>query len=149
MCCPAPVMPTLHAPGAPMSGVLFATLANPVSGADGAVAFTGTLSGTGVNTTNNSGLFFAADGTTAKLLARTGELALGGGHWKSFTTMALPEDDPARGPIFLQLAPESLQSAQSWGNVSCSQTRARWPACKKENDQATSLPLALDRSPWA
>ena len=90
--------PAPDASGAAMPGVLFKTLADPLSG--GAAAFAGTLSGTGVKATNNRGLWYAADGATTKLLARTGDAAPGGGHWNTFSTMVLP-DNPTGGPIFL------------------------------------------------
>jgi hypothetical protein len=90
--------------GTPIPGAFFTTLSDPVSGANGAVAFEGTIKGTGITVANNSGIWFAADGMTADLLARSGTgtqaLAPGGGHWAKFKTMALP-DDPLRGPIFI------------------------------------------------
>ena len=95
------------ATGNALPGVLFKTLADPLSGANGAVAFAGTLAGTGVEATNRSGLWFAANGATAKLLARAGDPAPDGGHWKAFSTMVLP-DHSALGPIFLATLATSI-----------------------------------------
>jgi uncharacterized delta-60 repeat protein len=88
------------AAGAPMPGVVFKTLCDPVAGQTPAVAFQATLSGTGITSKNNLGLWFSADGSTPKLLARTGAPAPGGGHWAGFKSMVLPHRAGA-GPVFL------------------------------------------------
>jgi RHS repeat-associated protein len=90
------------ATGAPMNAVLFKTLSDPVSGANGAIAFEATLTGAAVNASNNSGIWFAANGVMPKLIARTGDSAPGGGHFAKFISMVLPVySTRSDGPVFL------------------------------------------------
>jgi len=90
--------------GAPMPGIVFKTLSDPVTGGSGSVAFEATISGAGVTTASDVGIWYAPVGASPSLLARTGTgaqaLAPGGGHWSRFESMVLP-DDPLRGPIFI------------------------------------------------
>ena len=89
--------------GAPLSGVLFKTLCDPIcgTGTNGSVAFEATLSGSAVNSANKTGIWYAADGITPKLVARTGSAAAGGGHFAKFTSMVLPAyTSGSNGPIF-------------------------------------------------
>jgi hypothetical protein len=98
--------------GAPLSGVVFETLSDPVCGSDGAVAFEAALAGAGVNAGNNTGIWFAADGATPKLSARSGDPAPGGGHFGKFVSMVLPDyKSGAGGPIFV--ATLALSSADN------------------------------------
>ena len=101
------------ATGAALGGTFFKSLADPLSGANGATAFAGTITGR----LKGSGIWLAADGATTKLLARSGDLAPGGGRWKAFTTLAMP--DGAHGPIFLATlatsAADGVTKANSFG----------------------------------
>ena len=92
-----------------LPGVTFKTLADPISGANGDVAFEGTLT-----PGDATGIWYAADGAGASLLARTGDPAPGGGHWSSFLSLVLPRD-PARGPVFL--ATLAVNSADGIGKA--------------------------------
>jgi hypothetical protein len=88
------------AAGVPMPGVLFKSLSDPVSGANGAVAFEATLTGIGIHD-GTSGIWFAADGVTPRLIAETGGAAPGGGHFAKFISMVLPAyTSGSDGPIF-------------------------------------------------
>jgi sugar lactone lactonase YvrE len=88
------------ATGAPMTNVLFKTLSDPVSGANGAVAFEATLAAAGVPG-GATGIWFAADGVTPRLIAMTGDAAPGGGHFAKFISMVLPAyTSGSGGPIF-------------------------------------------------
>jgi uncharacterized delta-60 repeat protein len=105
------------ATGRIMVGVYYSAISDPVGGAGGATAFTGVLAGTGVTPKNKSGIWFAANGVNSKLLARTGDLAPGGGRWSEFTSLALPTD-AARGPIFLgKLTPSAVDLVTAKNNV--------------------------------
>lgn len=101
--------------GASMPGVVFKTLADPAEGLAGAVAFQATLSGSNVSKSNNAGIWYSADGTTAKLLARTGNPAPGGGHWSGFKSMVLPHNALA-GPLFLGTLQISAADAVTQSN---------------------------------
>jgi len=48
---------------------------------------------------SNQGIWYAADGATPKLIARTGASAPGGGTWVSFKSLVLP-DSSNGGPLF-------------------------------------------------
>jgi len=88
------------ATGAPMPGVLFKSLSDPVSGANGGVAFDATLNGAGIRD-GTTGIWFAADGITPKLIGETGGTAPGGGHFAKFISMVLPAyTSGSDGPIF-------------------------------------------------
>ena len=77
----------------------FSVFGEPVAGAEGRTAFFGTLSGPGITAANRCGIWYAVPGGPAKMLARTGDAARGGGHWASFISLALP-DGPTSGPLF-------------------------------------------------
>jgi hypothetical protein len=63
--------PPLSPAGVP-NGVRFSGFGGPLISSDGLVAFTGTLTGPGVSSTNNSGLWFGQPGQLS-LIARTGD----------------------------------------------------------------------------
>jgi hypothetical protein len=88
------------ATGAPTPGVLFKSISDPVSGANGAIAFEAELTGAGVHD-GTIGIWFAADGIIPKLIAETGGAAPGGGHFAKFISMVLPAyTSGTDGPIF-------------------------------------------------
>jgi len=75
------------APGA--GGAVFSTIGNAILNGNGAVAFAGTLSGNGITTSNNTGIWlYGANGTGSQLL-RTGQEAPGGGVFKSLSAPLL------------------------------------------------------------
>lgn len=75
------------APGA--GGALFSALGNPIMNSVGAFAFSGSLSGNGVLTTTNSGIWLYASNGTGSQLVRTGQSAPGGGVFKSLSAPVL------------------------------------------------------------
>ncbi len=85
--------------GGVITDAVFKTFGDPVSGSAGKTAFTATLAGV---KTGTSGIWYSADGTMAglKQLARAGDPAPGGGNWKSFAQLVLP-DGAKSGPHFI------------------------------------------------
>ncbi|MEA3209761.1 MAG: hypothetical protein QOE70_2818 [Chthoniobacter sp.] len=83
------------ADGHPLNGVMVKGLSDPVVGAGRRVAYMITATDAGFG----SGIEYAADGTTPVVLANVGAAAPDGGHWASFTSLALP-DGAASGPLF-------------------------------------------------
>lgn len=94
------------------NGEKFASFGNPVLNEDGALAFAATLSGTGVDSTNNQSLWTAVADAQPQLLARKGDAATGAQpaavipsgvgptpEWVKFTSLALPPTGP--GPYFV------------------------------------------------
>jgi len=81
------------------AGPVFASFLDPLITPAGHVTFQATLSGTGVTHSSNQGIWYAADGATPKLIARTGASAPGGGTWVSFKSLVLP-DSSNGGPLF-------------------------------------------------
>jgi hypothetical protein len=75
------------APGA--GGALFSALGNPIMNSAGAFAFSGTLSGNGVLTTTNSGIWLYASNGTGSQVVRTGQSAPGGGIFKTLSAPVL------------------------------------------------------------
>lgn len=75
----------------------WATFADPVLNGDGAVAWTGTLSG--ATTATNTALAWSPLGSAVQIVARNGSVApgTGGGQFATFTSMALPD---GAGPLF-------------------------------------------------
>ncbi|MDB6152600.1 MAG: cell wall-binding protein, partial [Chthoniobacteraceae bacterium] len=79
----------------------FKTLSDPVAGAGRRGAFTGTVTGPNVKSTNSAGLWLFAPGTKGvRLLARAGDPAPGGGKWATFPSVVM-SDAPDGGVIFL------------------------------------------------
>jgi hypothetical protein len=85
--------------GAPLPGLIFKKFADPISGANGSTAFSATVAGPGVHASNRAGLWFAAGDNIVRMLARSGELAPGGGRWAAFQSLVLP-DGAQSGPMF-------------------------------------------------
>jgi hypothetical protein len=85
--------------GEALTGVKFSGLADPITGQNDDVAFFATLSGTKVNALNDSGLWYAPEGASPRLVARTGQPATGGGKWRRFLSVVLPEGG-GHGPVF-------------------------------------------------
>jgi hypothetical protein len=79
-------------------GATFKAISDPVSGANKKTAFIATLAD--VKPGLDKGIWYAADGLTATLLAGAGQPAIGGGKWASFQSLVLP-DGAASGPVFL------------------------------------------------
>jgi hypothetical protein len=75
------------APGA--GGALFSALGNPIINSAGAFAFAGTLSGNGVLTTTNSGIWLYGANGTGSQVVRTGQSAPGGGFFKTLSAPVL------------------------------------------------------------
>jgi autotransporter-associated beta strand protein len=98
-------------------GLKFADFADPVAG-DTRVAFTATLAGTGVTAANRACICTSTSGSAARLLARAGNTAPGGGRWATFTSLALPEGTGA-GPVFtgtlVTSVPDGVTAASNSG----------------------------------
>jgi len=107
--------PVVGADGAVLPGLTFQRFADPVSGANGTAAFTATLSGRGVNKTNRSGLWAADADGALRMLARSGELAPGGGRWAGFESLVLPDGAPS-GPLFTGRLVSSAGEGVNSGN---------------------------------
>jgi hypothetical protein len=75
------------APGA--GGALFSALGNPMMNSAGAFAFSGVLSGNGVLTTTNSGIWLYSSNGTGSQVVRTGQSAPGGGIFKTLSAPVL------------------------------------------------------------
>ena len=75
------------APGA--GGALFSALGNPIMNSAGAFAFSGSLSGNGVLTTTNSGIWLYASNGTGSQVVRAGQSAPGGGIFKTLSAPVL------------------------------------------------------------
>jgi hypothetical protein len=75
------------APGA--RGALFSALGNPIMNSEGAFAFSGTLSGNGVLTTNNTGVWLYGSNGAGSQVIRTGQSAPGGGIFKTLSAPVL------------------------------------------------------------
>jgi hypothetical protein len=86
--------------GTPLLGANFKSFSDPVAGAERSAAFIGTLTGSGVTSSSKSGIWAADRAGVVRLLARTGELAPGGGAWSAFESLVLP-DGPESGPLFV------------------------------------------------
>jgi hypothetical protein len=118
--------------GAPLAGLRFKQFLDPVAGAGGRIAFIGTVTGAGVRGSNRTGIWFAAADGSVRLLARTGDLAPGGGRWASFESLALP-DGVESAPLFT-----GLLAVDGGAGISRSNRQGLWAA-----DSAGSLHLLL------
>lgn len=84
----APVVANLSsAPGA--GGALFSALGNPIMNSEGSFAFSGTLSGNGVLTTTNAGIWLYESNGAASQVVRTGQSAPGGSIFKTLSAPVL------------------------------------------------------------
>jgi hypothetical protein len=84
----SPVVANLSvAPGA--GGALFSALGNPMMNSAGAFAFSGALSGNGVLTTTNSGIWLYSSNGTGSQVVRAGQSAPGGGIFKTLSAPVL------------------------------------------------------------
>jgi hypothetical protein len=108
--------------GAPLAGLKFKQFLDPVAGADGRIAFIATVAGQGVRAANRTGIWFTRNNGTLCLLARSGDLAPGGGRWGDFESLALP-DGAESAPVFTA----SLAIDGSAG-ISQSNRRGLWAA---------------------
>lgn len=84
-----------------VNGGVFSVLKDPVSAGGRAVAFLGTMKVVpGITAADNDGVWSFSGVSGLDLVAREGALAAeaGGGVWKTFTSLALPE---GRGPLFV------------------------------------------------
>ncbi len=81
--------PATDTVGHPINAVKFKSFSDPVSGTNGSVAYVATMQGLGVTAANNTGIWFAPDGTVPNLIARTGDIAVGYGRWSSFKSLVL------------------------------------------------------------
>jgi hypothetical protein len=106
--------------GEVLENVRYKNFADPIAGPTGTAAFTATLQGAGVTTTNQSGVWLANKDTGVRLLARTGDVAPGGGRWSDFESLVFP-DGPESGPIFT--ARLAINSAE---NVTRQSSRGLW-----------------------
>ena len=80
---------------------IFSAFKDPVNASNRGVAFLGTMKTVpGITAANNDGVWHSDDTHGLTLVAREGSLAAeaGGGVWKAFTSLALPE---GRGPLFV------------------------------------------------
>ncbi|MHA3775381.1 DUF7453 family protein [Verrucomicrobiota bacterium sgz303538] len=118
--------------GIPLTGLSFLKLSDPVTGAGERTAFTATLAGTGVKSSNRTGLWMRwADGIV-RMLARAGDPAPGGGRWASFESLVFP-DGAQSGPLFTaKLAVNASEGVTAKNN------RALWGM-----DSAGALQLLL------
>ena len=82
-----------------VDGATFAAFDDPVAGANARVAFRATMAGTGITAANRTGIWYFYESGTAKLLARAGDPAPGGGRWATLTSLVFP-DGATRGPLF-------------------------------------------------
>ncbi|MHA3773562.1 DUF7453 family protein [Verrucomicrobiota bacterium sgz303538] len=124
--------PVPAADGIPLTGLSFLKLSDPVTGAGERTAFTATLAGTGVKSSNRTGLWMRwADGIV-RMLARAGDPAPGGGRWASFESLVFP-DGAQSGPLFTaKLAVNASEGVTAKNN------RALWSM-----DSAGALQLLL------
>ncbi|HEX5177491.1 MAG TPA: Ig-like domain-containing protein, partial [Chthoniobacteraceae bacterium] len=83
----------------PIAGLQFKKFADPIGGPGETTAFGATLSGSGVNATNRTGLWFAGSDNKLRMIARAGDSAAGGGRWSAFRSLVLP-DGAGAGPVF-------------------------------------------------
>lgn len=87
----SPASPTVAnlsaAPGA--SGAQFSSIGNPIINSEGAFAFSGSLSGNGVLTTTNSGIWLYGSSGIESQVVRTGQSAPGGGTFKTLSAPVL------------------------------------------------------------
>ncbi len=84
-----------------VSGGVFTALKDPVSAGGRSVAFVATMKSIpGITALDNDGVWSFSDVSGLDLVAREGYPAAeaGGGVWKTFTSLALPE---GRGPLFV------------------------------------------------
>ena len=85
-----------------VSGGVFSVLTDPVSAGGRAVAFLGTMKTVlgSITAADNDGVWSFSEVSGLNLVAREGYPAAeaGGGVWKTFTSLALPE---GRGPLFV------------------------------------------------
>lgn len=94
------------------SGPAFAAFGNPVNNLAGAIAFSARLTGTGVLSSNDTGIWWHPDGGTLGVLAREGDAAVEAQPaatipkgvkplpvWNKFVSLALP--DGVYGPLFV------------------------------------------------
>jgi hypothetical protein len=108
---------------ADIAGARYVSLQDPLVNRNGRVAFVGTVSGTGVNARNRTGLWFGAP-ATVDLIARTNHEAFpatdGSGadidaRWTSFRSLALPGGTNA-GPLFLAtIAGPGIRGSNGFG----------------------------------
>ena len=89
----------------------FGKFSDPVAGSEKRTAFLGTLVGSGVNDTNQTGIWYFDGSADLRLLARTGDPVQGGGTWLKFESLALPNGAQS-GPIFT--AKTSLRDRGLW-----------------------------------
>jgi hypothetical protein len=71
----------------------------PIAGPGKTAAFTASLEGPSVKASDQTGLWIAEGESTIRMLARTGDLAPGGGRWTEFESIVFP-DGVESGPIF-------------------------------------------------
>jgi hypothetical protein len=105
-----------------ISGTQFLNFKDPVTAADSKVAFLGIMSGSGVNLTNRQGIWYSAGGSEVVMRARQRSEApsTGGGQFKTFSAMGLPDGE---GDRLLFVAKLEQQSA-----VDSSNDRGLWVA---------------------
>ena len=95
----AAVLPNSQAPGT-ASGVVFDAALSPVLNNNGQVAFLGVVSGTGVNLSNNAGIWTEGGGNGLALVAREGSAAAGTGAGVVFDGLSSPIINDAGDTIF-------------------------------------------------
>jgi len=80
-------------------GASYKSFHDPIEGANGSLAFMGTMAGRLVNGGNNSAIWYSPDGVNLKMVARTGDAAGDLGHWAKFNSLILGGQSGAT-PIF-------------------------------------------------
>ena len=99
---------------APGCAGIFSGFKDPVNASGRSVAFAGTMKTVpGITSANNDGIWWNSPGGLV-LVAREGALAAeaGGGVWKSFASLALPE---GRGPMFVAKLGGAVTAANDVG----------------------------------
>jgi hypothetical protein len=116
----------------PLPGLRFKQFLDPISGANGQLAFIATIAGPGVRASNRSGIWFAGSDGVLRLLARAGDPAPGGGRWAAFESLALPDGNES-APLFT-----ATLAIDGGAGISRSNRRGLWAA-----DSAGTLRLLL------
>ena len=110
-----------------VSGGVFSVLKDPVNAGNRGVAFMGTMKVVpGITAAENDGIWRSDDTNGLSLVAREGALAAeaGGGVWKTFTSLALPE---GRGPLFVaSMATKTGTVSPGPGNVTTGNDVGLW-----------------------
>jgi hypothetical protein len=150
---PVPANPAQvpDASGAPISGVVFRKFAAPVDGPYPRTAFTAFLAGDGVSDENEMGIWHTGTDGILKLLARTGDPALGGGVWTKFESLVLP-DGPESGPIFTARVGEARRTERGLWAVGSSGVlhlllRTNLPIAIGETERIVRSFVALQAAP--